>query len=193
MHTKSKSFHLLKIQYFVLYQKIKPPPPAGSRGFRIGLRYENILLLSQYYFSGYLCGVHSTLCTGFKLFWRAVRQPLVQYTATCDAVMFHKSLVQLPGNMAAHIRAKAVFFRSAEAPPMPRPKAEAVLRSSRGHELPLSSSRALKTDSAQLSLSRLNRIPVFCSTRSGKSLVNITAVLPFKFAIMIPGRFLEES
>lgn len=28
--------------------------------------------------------------------------------------MFHKTIVQLLGNMAAHIRAKAVFFRSAE-------------------------------------------------------------------------------
>lgn len=162
------------------------------------------MLLSQYYFSSYPCGFHSTLCAGFKLFWRAVRQPLVQYTATCDEVMFHKSIVQLLGNMAAHIRAKAVFLRSAEkkadshfaadksSTATPRtshacPKAEAVLRSFRGHELPFSSSRALKTDSAQLSLSRLNRIPVFCSTRSGKSLVNKIAVLPFKFAIMMPG------
>ena len=54
------------------------------------------------------------LRAGFKLFWRAVRQPPVQYTATRDAVMFHKSIVQLPGDMAAHSRAKAVFLRSAE-------------------------------------------------------------------------------
>ena len=114
MHTNFRNFQDYYVNILFCVKKIKPPPPAGSRGFEICLGCKNIFLLSKYYFSGHPCGFHSTLCAGFKLFRRAVRQPFVQYTATCDAVMFHKAIVQLLGNMAAHIRAKVVFLRSAE-------------------------------------------------------------------------------
>ena len=143
------------------------------------------------------------LRAGFKLFRRAVRQSLCNtrqhVTRLCSTNRSCSCLATWPHTAGQKPFSSVLPKRKpiAVSPPisdpqqhpaaMPRPKAEAVPRSSRGHELSLSSSQALKTDYAQLRLSRLNRIPVFCSTRSGKSLVSITAVLPFKFAIMIPG------